>query len=140
MSANSSTTINQSLESLTQSGDNLLSMAMLGKTAAALAVVILIILGLAALLRRRGLPRQSQQLTLKVISSTTIGPREKVVVVQVEDRWLVLGVGGNQITRLDSLEAREEQVSGSENELQGSFAERFGQALKTNLSRRGQGS
>ncbi|ALM54241.1 flagellar biosynthetic protein FliO [Halomonas huangheensis] len=140
MSIDSSATINQSLESLTQSGDNLLGMAMLGKTAAALAVVLLIILGLAALVRRRGLPRQSQQLTLKVIGSTPIGPREKVVVVQVEDRWLVLGVGGNQITRLDSLEAREEQASGSEVELQGSFAERFAQALKANLSRRGTGS
>lgn len=140
MNSDSSAVIGHAIDGLGQSSDGVLSLALFGKTAAALALVILMILALAALLRRRGQPRASQQLNLKVVGSTSLGPREKVVVVQVEDRWLVLGLAGGQITRLDSLEARNGQLPEPNVELHGSFAERFGQALKINLTGRSQGS
>lgn len=138
MNANPSAAIGEAINGLGQTSDDVLSLALFGKTAAALALVVLVILGMAALLRRRGLPRTARQLTLKVVGSTPLGPREKIVVVQVEDRWLVLGIAGGQITPLHSLEAREDPSAESGIDARGSFAERLGMALKANLAGRNQ--
>ncbi|MFG6665494.1 flagellar biosynthetic protein FliO [Halomonas sp. HNIBRBA4712] len=80
--------------------DALIGMAALGKTAAALALVIAIIIACTALLKRVQQKRFDSGARLKVVGSTAVGGRERVVVVEIEDTWLVLGVGGGRITRL----------------------------------------
>lgn len=67
---------------------------------------LLLILGLfvlAAWLAKRYLPRVGKPGPVKVIGSTMLGAREKVVVVEIRDTWLVLGVGGGQVRTLHSL-------------------------------------
>ena len=96
----SSSTENGSLDALGNGGEALIGMAVLGKTAAALALVIAIILICTALLKRWGNHATSHGAHLRIVGSTSIGNRERIVVVEVEDTWLVVGVGSGRITKL----------------------------------------
>lgn len=95
------------LEPMAAAGDTLSGMAVFGKTAGALLVVIAAVLLLAWLARRFNLHAGAAGQHLRVIGSVAIGQRERVVLVEVDKTWLVLGVGGGQITRLHELPARE---------------------------------
>jgi len=66
-------------------------------------VLILGLFVLAAWLFKRYLPQVGKSGPVKVIGATLVGPRERVVVVEVEDTWLVLGVGGGQVRTLHTL-------------------------------------
>lgn len=66
-------------------------------------VLILGLFVLAAWLIKRYLPQAGRAGPVKVIGATMVGPRERVVVVEVEDTWLVLGVGGGQVRTLHTL-------------------------------------
>ncbi|MGQ7242896.1 flagellar biosynthetic protein FliO [Salinicola sp. V024] len=110
-----------------------IGLLMIGKTAISLLVVIAIILGCAWLLKRLGPNRRAGTQHLRVVASTPVGQRERVVIVEVADRWLVLGIGGGQVTRLDSMDPpTPPAVDPAASPLPGSFASRFGQALKHN--------
>jgi flagellar protein FliO/FliZ len=52
---------------------------------------------------RRYLPGLGSQGVVKVVGSTLVGPRERVVVVEVEGTWLLLGVGGGKVNLLHTL-------------------------------------
>ena len=54
-----------------------------------------------AWLARRYLPGVGKQGVVKVVGATMVGPRERVVVVEVDDTWLLLGVGAGQVRLLD---------------------------------------
>lgn len=82
------------------SGDTLIGMAALGKTAAALALVIAIILLCTSLLKRWQQHRFDQGARLRIVGNTAVGSRERIVVVEVEDTWLVLGVCNGRISKL----------------------------------------
>ncbi len=66
-------------------------------------VVILGGFALVAWLARRYLPGMGGQGGVKVVGATMVGPRERVVVVEVEGARLVLGVGGGQVRLLHTL-------------------------------------
>lgn len=66
-------------------------------------VLILGLFVLAAWLLKRYLPQVGKTGPVKLIGTTMVGPRERVVVVEVEDTWLVLGVGGGQVRTLHTL-------------------------------------
>ena len=70
---------------------------------------MLLVLGLiflfAWMARRFGLQRLGGSQVVKVISSSMLGQRERVVVVEVGATWLVLGVTASQINTLHTLPA-----------------------------------
>jgi flagellar protein FliO/FliZ len=66
-------------------------------------VLILGLFVLAAWLFKRYLPQAGKAGPVKVVGATLVGPRERVIVVEVEDTWLVLGVGGGQVRTLHTL-------------------------------------
>lgn len=66
-------------------------------------LLILALFVLAAWLAKRYLPQIGKIGPVKIIGSTMLGAREKVVVVEVQDTWLVLGVGGGQVRTLHTL-------------------------------------
>lgn len=119
----------------TAGGDALLGMAALGKTAAVLVLIIALILLCGYLLRRLGTHHPRSGLNLKVVASTALGPRERVVVVELEDTWLVLGVGGGQVNKLHELPARR-SPPGDMARAEPGFAGRFAQALKQQAGER----
>ncbi|MBR7798949.1 flagellar biosynthetic protein FliO [Undibacterium fentianense] len=69
----------------------------------ALAVVIGIMLLLAWIVKRVGPIGNNQQLPVKIIGGTTVGNRERVMVIEVADQWLVIGVTSQQINVLSTM-------------------------------------
>lgn len=137
MSSEATSTQNGSLDALSSGGDSLIGMAMLGKTAAALALVIAIILLCTALLKRLGNAKRAGG-QLQLISSTAVGNRERVVIVQVEDTWLVLGVGSGRVTKLHERPAPATPPAET-SQVPSSFAKRFSQALAQNMTKKRRG-
>lgn len=70
---------------------------------ASLLLVLAVIVAVAWLLKRMNIAQQGTGNLLRVIGSVAIGQRERVVVVEVGDTWLVLGVGPGQIRTLHTL-------------------------------------
>lgn len=70
-----------------------------------LAVVIGLIFLFAWGARRFGLQPSGSGKLLKVVSSVMVGQRERVVVVEIGDTWLVLGVASGQVRALHTLPA-----------------------------------
>lgn len=54
-----------------------------------------------AWLMRRYLPGVGKQGVVKVVGATMVGPRERVVVVEIDGDWLLLGVGAGQVRLLE---------------------------------------
>jgi flagellar protein FliO/FliZ len=67
--------------------------------------LVLILGGFVALawFARRYLPGGGAQGVVKVVGTTPVGVRERVVVVEVADTWLLLGVGSGNVRLLHSL-------------------------------------
>jgi flagellar protein FliO/FliZ len=106
--------------------DSVMNLALLGKTALALAVVLGCVLVFGWLARRMGTRSLVPGKQLRVVSSTGLGQREKVVIVEVRGQWLVLGVTAQQVTALAQMEAPAVEP---EVEVGDSFSERLAKAL-----------
>lgn len=68
-----------------------------------LGVIVALIFGSLWLLKRLAAPRGAGAQILKVIAGQAVGPRERVVVVEVGDTALVLGVAPGQVRTLHTL-------------------------------------
>jgi len=69
-----------------------------------LIVVLAVLYGLMHLLKRVQ-SHGGSQAALRVIGGTSVGPRERVVLVEVADKVLVLGVAPGSVTALDQMPA-----------------------------------
>ncbi len=74
-----------------------------GNAIFALALVVLVIIGAAWLLKRVQPARFAGSALLRIVSSLSIGSRERIVVVEVGEEWLVIGVTAQNITPLHTL-------------------------------------
>ena len=70
--------------------------------------LVLAIMMAIAWLMKRVTPGLKQQSVVRIVGGVSVGHREKVVVVEVAGRWLVLGVAPGQVTSLADLEPGEE--------------------------------
>jgi len=71
-----------------------------------LVLVVAAILVSAWLARRAGLTQRGGGNVLKQVASMPVGPRQSIVVVEIENTWLVVGVGPNQLNTLHTLPAQ----------------------------------
>lgn len=69
-----------------------------------LLLVLAAIVLVAWLLKRMNVAQQGSGNLLKVVGGIAIGQRERVVLVEVKDTWLVVGVGPGQIRTLHTLQ------------------------------------
>lgn len=77
-----------------------------------LGLVLAVIAGAAWLLRRfGGMPRGAAS-AVRVIGGSAVGQRERVVLVEVADTWLVIGVAPGQVTALHSMPKGENETIG----------------------------
>jgi len=58
---------------------------------------------LAWLARRMGLARVGSSALLNVVGSASVGTRERVVVLEIGESWLVVGVGAGNVSALATL-------------------------------------
>ena len=70
---------------------------------AGLAVVVALLVASLWLLKRLSAPRGPAGGLLKVVSATAVGPRERVVIVELGETWLVLGVAPGRVTTLHQI-------------------------------------
>ncbi|MEZ5628408.1 MAG: flagellar biosynthetic protein FliO [Rhodocyclaceae bacterium] len=75
----------------------------LGQMAFGLVVVVGVLLVCLWLLKRLGAPRGSAR-GLKVLGAAPVGPRERVVLVEVADQVLVLGVAPGRVNMLHTVD------------------------------------
>ncbi len=66
-----------------------------------LLLVLAMIGGLAWAIARLGRLRPASNATVRVVAATSVGPRERVAVIEVGGQWLVLGVAPGSVTLLD---------------------------------------
>ena len=68
-------------------------------------LVVLALMAVLAWLLKRVLPGAGgQQSVVRIIGGVSVGSRERVVVVEVADRWLVVGVAPGQINAIANLD------------------------------------
>ena len=68
-----------------------------------LGVVLALVFASLYLLKRLSAPRGAAAGLLRVIAATAIGPRERVVVLEIGETWLVLGTAPGCVTQLSQL-------------------------------------
>jgi flagellar protein FliO/FliZ len=76
------------------------------------------------ILKRINLPQQGAGNALKVISGVAVGQRERIVLVEVNDTWLVVGVAPGQVNALHTmpkgtLPSASDTAPGFDNKFQG---------------------
>lgn len=76
-----------------------------------LLLVLAVIVLVAWLLKRMNSAQLGSGNLLKVLGSVAIGQRERIVLVEVKDTWLIVGVGPGQIRTLHTLPKQEFQNS-----------------------------
>jgi len=114
--------------------DSLTGLAAFGKVAFAMLVILAVIFLCAWLLKRMGASRTFAGGHLRIVAGKSVGPREKVVIVEVDRTWLVLGVTSQNIRKLHDMPAKDSAVPSSVAPREGdSFGKRFAAALKHNL-------
>ena len=68
-----------------------------------LLLVLAAVVVVAWILKRINLPQQGAGNALKVISGVAVGQRERIVLVEVNDTWLVVGVAPGQVNALHTM-------------------------------------
>lgn len=70
-------------------------------------IAVLLVIAALAWLARRVMPGQgmSHNQVIRQVGALALSPRERVVVLEVAGRWLVVGINGNQMTALGDLSA-----------------------------------
>ena len=69
-----------------------------------LLLVLVIIIAIAWLLKRFAIIPTTTTGPIKIVSAASVGQRERVVIVEVGDTWLVLGVAPGKVNTLHSME------------------------------------
>ncbi|HVL75577.1 MAG TPA: flagellar biosynthetic protein FliO [Noviherbaspirillum sp.] len=72
-----------------------------------LVVVLALMAGAAWLLRRMGVAGTGTANVARVVGGVSVGNRERVMVVEVADQWIVVGVAPGRVNALSSLPRQE---------------------------------
>ena len=100
-----STVAAEEIRSVGQPGINATNAAYLVKVFSGLALVIALIFAMSWLVKRFGQGTFLSNSNMKIINSLSLGTKEKIVVVEIGERQLLLGVTANSIQTLHKLEA-----------------------------------
>ncbi|MFZ6767022.1 flagellar biosynthetic protein FliO [Undibacterium sp. Di26W] len=74
----------------------------------ALLLVLALVVAAAWVMKRLGPIQGGNKIQVKIIGGINVGNRERVMVVEVADQWLILGVTANNINNLGSMPKQEE--------------------------------
>lgn len=94
-----------------------------------LAVVLGMLYGFFWLLRRYGPTQSGAQGVVKVVGGVMLGPRERLVVVEVENTWVLVGVAAGHVSALHTL-AKPEGVDTTPQPVSPPFADKLSDLLR----------
>jgi flagellar protein FliO/FliZ len=94
-----------------------------------LIAVLLLIAATAWVAKRLGVSHSGSSALLNVVGSTSVGTRERVVVVEIGESWLVVGVAPGSVNALMTLPKGERHAAASP-ALNASFAARLQQLIE----------
>ena len=107
--------VNSTMPAATAAADNPMTGHLL-QTTLGLLFVLGLLLALVWLLKRLGVGNaQRRGGFYKVLATSALGPREKIVLVEVGDTWLVLGMTSNSINTLHSMPAGSIEIDSAQN-------------------------
>jgi flagellar protein FliO/FliZ len=97
-------------------------------------LTVLAFIGLIAwLVKKIGIHPVSKSGILKIITSVSVGQRERVVLTEINDTWLVLGVAPGHVSLLHRMDKQAESASNTPNiTLTKGFSEKLQANLKQN--------
>lgn len=99
----------------------------LWRSTLALIFVVAVILGIAALLKRRGWGRTNHSQYLRVVTTCSLGHKERLAVVRAGERYLLVGVTPSGITALGDVSGAESVLGGDKTGFSELLAQRFRQ-------------
>lgn len=119
----------------------MLGVAGAGKTVLGLVLILLLIWAMAAVLKRFGPGRGVRGRALNVVASQSLGGRERVVVVEIENTRLVLGVSPGGVSCLHEMPAKRDDAEANhagavEGPDRPGFSDSFKRALAERFNRR----
>lgn len=99
-----------------------------------LVLVLIIILGLAWVLKRFSLIPNTANGAMKLVAATGVGQRERVVIVEINDTWLVLGVAPGRVNMLHSMKkpSTDQQQDPALEPVTADFAEQLNDSIRKN--------
>lgn len=95
-----------------------------------LVIVVATILACAWLARRSGFSGRAHGSVMRMVDTLSLGPRQRIVVVEIEDTWVLVGVTAGQMNVLHTLPAGTAQASQAPAAIASAFAGKLGQALR----------
>jgi flagellar protein FliO/FliZ len=105
-----------------------------------LLVVLAVVVGVAWLVRRFGLQAPRLGNTVKVVGGVMLSAKERVVVVEVQDTWLVLGVAPGSVNMLHRLPAEPSGGGRPAGAAPTAFAERLRESIGQRFGHRAGGA
>jgi len=94
-----------------------------------LLVVLAVVAATAWLLRRFSLGQHAVGGAVRVVGGVALGPRERMVLVEIGETWLVLGVAPGQVSALHTMARPADAHSGSAPPIEQGFAAWLKQAV-----------
>ncbi|MEA5097553.1 MAG: flagellar biosynthetic protein FliO [Burkholderiaceae bacterium] len=79
-----------------------------------LILVLGLMAGAAWLLKRFAAPQMSSGAVIKIIGGIAVGNRERIMVIEVADQWIVVGIAPGQVNTLSTM-PKQELPQASEN-------------------------
>jgi flagellar protein FliO/FliZ len=92
--------------------------------------------GLAWFLKRYGPKNMGGNASLRLVGSLSLGGRERIVVVEVADQWIVVGASPGRINALATLPRQENLPPGLMSPQNGLAATNFSEWLKQTIDKR----
>jgi len=80
------------------------------KVLGGLIVVLAMMAGSAWLLKRLGVAKAAGGSTIKIVGGVSVGNRERVLVLEVADQWIVVGVSPGRVNSIATLPRQERPI------------------------------
>ena len=106
------------------------------RTILALVFVLALLIGLAWFMKRYGPKVMGGNNKMRVVSSLNLGGRERIVLVEVADQWIVVGASPGRINALATMPRQEGELPQLATAQNGPAAANFSEWLKQTIEKR----
>lgn len=106
------------------------------QTILALLFVLALLVGLAWFMKRYGPKIAGNNAAMRVVSSLSLGGRERIVLIEVADQWIVVGASPGRINALATLPRQENDPAAGLIQQPGLAASNFAEWLKQTIEKR----